>query len=261
MPSQRATEPGARSASAPLRGLLRRRLGGFAAVLRAVVARVVVALVAVLRAGAFVAVLRAGALVAALVALAAVAFLVAAVALVALAALCLAVFFGALRALGTRPLATISLKPEPGRNAGTEVLRTRTASPVRGLRAIRAARVRFSKTPKPVMDTLSPLATAAWTSARTASRAVPAVRLVPQTHGERFNKLGLVHDFPPIVRDSQRVFLRDAMPSDTNLQTSHRKNPLCRNTLGTWPQREVGSESNRRHSVPPVDRTIRSLPA
>ena len=73
---------------------------------------------------------------------------------------------------GALPLATISLKPAPARNAGIAVFFTFTASPVLGLRAIRAARTRFSKTPNPVIETLSPLVTAAWTSASTASSAV-----------------------------------------------------------------------------------------
>src|SRR5690606_23858335 len=51
---------------------------------------------------------------------------------------------------------------------------TFTASPVRGLRAVRAARSRFSKTPKPAMDTFSPLVTAFWISLRTASSAAAA---------------------------------------------------------------------------------------
>ncbi|SDP48515.1 hypothetical protein SAMN04487905_104319 [Actinopolyspora xinjiangensis] len=54
---------------------------------------------------------------------------------------------------------TTSLNWVPARKAGTLVLRTFTASPVRGLRAVRAARARFSKTPKPVIFTFSPLLT------------------------------------------------------------------------------------------------------
>lgn len=52
--------------------------------------------------------------------------------------------------------AMTSLKYFPGRNAGTVVFFTLTASPVRGFRAVRAARKRFSKTPKPEMETLRP---------------------------------------------------------------------------------------------------------
>jgi hypothetical protein len=72
-----------------------------------------------------------------------------------------AVFFAAAVAFDTRPLATISLNPVPGRKAGTDVFFTFTDSPVRGLRAVRAPRTRFSNTPKPVMATRSPLVTAA----------------------------------------------------------------------------------------------------
>src|SRR5262249_9676165 len=74
-----------------------------------------------------------------------------------------AVFFAgaeALVAFVERPAATRSRKPLPGRKAGTAVFGTRTDSPVRGLRAIRGPRSRFSKTPKPVIETLSPLVTA-----------------------------------------------------------------------------------------------------
>jgi hypothetical protein len=55
--------------------------------------------------------------------------------------------------------AMTSLKYFPGRNAGTVVFLTLTASPVRGLRAVRAARWRFSNTPKPEMDTFRPFCT------------------------------------------------------------------------------------------------------
>ena len=50
----------------------------------------------------------------------------------------------------------MSLKYLPGRNAGTVVRLTFTASPVRGFLAVRAALARFSKTPNPEMETLSP---------------------------------------------------------------------------------------------------------
>jgi hypothetical protein len=83
-------------------------------------------------------------------------------------------------AFGSLPEATSSLKVWPGRNAGTEVFFTFTGSPVRGLRAVRAARSRFSKTPNPAMDTFSPLVTAFWISVRTASRAAAADFLSPR---------------------------------------------------------------------------------
>src|SRR5215469_17923589 len=56
---------------------------------------------------------------------------------------------------------TRALKSAPGRNFGTEDAATWIGSPVAGLRAVRAGRSLFSKTPKPVIATLSPLATAA----------------------------------------------------------------------------------------------------
>src|SRR4051794_27562616 len=75
----------------------------------------------------------------------------------------------------TAPLTT-PLNCEPGRNFGTDVFFTLTASPVRGLRPVRAARSTFSKTPKPVMATFSPWATARWMVSSTASTALSAVR-------------------------------------------------------------------------------------
>ena len=73
-------------------------------------------------------------------ALAVVALAVVALAVVAFAAAVLvAAAFLAGATFGTLPAATISLKLAPARNAGTEVFFTLTASPVRGLRAVRAA--------------------------------------------------------------------------------------------------------------------------
>src|SRR5262249_43644075 len=149
-----------------------------AAVLRAVAA-------VVLRAVVFLAVDFAGAAFAvvfrAVVAFAVVALAVVALAVVARVVRAAVVFAAVLRAAdGALPLATMSLKPAPARNAGIAVFFTFTASPVRGLRAMRAARTRFSKTPNPVMETLSPLVTAAWTSASTASSAAEAVFFSPR---------------------------------------------------------------------------------
>jgi hypothetical protein len=90
-------------------------------------------------------------------------------------ALVAGVVFLAGAALATFPLATISRKAVPGRNAGTDVFFTFTVSPVLGLRAVRALRTRFSKEPKPVMATLSPLVTAPSTSLMKASSAAVAV--------------------------------------------------------------------------------------
>ncbi len=76
--------------------------------------------------------------------------------------------------------ATSALNCAPGRNDGTWVASTRTVSPVRGLRATRGARSRFSNTPKPVIVTLSPRWTARTTaSTKPSTTAVVVRRSVP----------------------------------------------------------------------------------
>ena len=91
-------------------------------------------------------------------------------------AICLAkVGFASSRA----PLTT-SLKAWPGRNFGTAVLPTFTVWPVAGLRAVRAARSTFSKTPKPLIATRSPAATARVMASTTASTALLAAFLSPR---------------------------------------------------------------------------------
>ena len=80
--------------------------------------------------------------------------------------------------LGFSPL-TSALKSAPGRNLGTEDSGTSMVAPVAGLRAVRAGRSLFSKTPNPVMATLSPLATADWMVSSTAFRASVADFLSP----------------------------------------------------------------------------------
>jgi hypothetical protein len=77
------------------------------------------------------------------------------------------------------PLMT-SLNVEPARNAGTLVFLTFTVSPVRGFRAVRAARARFSKTPKPVMLTFSPLWTLRTMTSTMPSTAAAAFFLSPR---------------------------------------------------------------------------------
>src|SRR5262245_23479078 len=74
---------------------------------------------------------------------------------------------------------TTSLKVVPARKAGTLVFLTFTVSPVRGLRAVRAARARFSNTPKPVMFTFSPLLTVRTITSTRPSTAAPAAFLSP----------------------------------------------------------------------------------
>src|SRR5262249_34393663 len=75
---------------------------------------------------------------------------------------------------------TRALKSAPGRNFGTEDAATWIGAPVAGLRAVRAGRSLFSKTPNPVMATLSPLATADWMVSRTAFSASVADFLSPR---------------------------------------------------------------------------------
>jgi D-alanine-D-alanine ligase len=83
-------------------------------------------------------------------------------------------FFAAGVALFTR-----ALKSAPARNLGTEDAGTLMVAPVAGLRAVRAGRSLFSNTPKPVMDTLSPWATADWMVSSTAFTASVADFLSP----------------------------------------------------------------------------------
>jgi hypothetical protein len=64
---------------------------------------------------------------------------------------------------------TTSLNSVPGRKLGTVVRLSRNAWPVRGLRAVRAARTRFSNTPKPVRVTFSP-----WLTLRTMMSNMPS---------------------------------------------------------------------------------------
>ena len=80
---------------------------------------------------------------------------------------------------------TTSLKLWPGLNFGTEVFLIFTAAPVRGLRPVRAGRTTFSKTPKPVMATRSPEATARVTVSMTASTASVAAFLFPSWSDSR----------------------------------------------------------------------------
>jgi D-alanine-D-alanine ligase len=80
--------------------------------------------------------------------------------------------------LGFSPL-TSALKSAPARNLGTEELGTWMVAPVAGLRPVRAGRSLFSKTPNPVMATLSPLATADWMVSSTAFTASVADFLSP----------------------------------------------------------------------------------
>src|SRR5690606_15838618 len=64
---------------------------------------------------------------------------------------------------------TASLRPLPALKAGALEAFTWMVSPVWGLRAVRAARLRTSKVPKPVRDTLSPFFKASVMASMTAS--------------------------------------------------------------------------------------------
>src|SRR5580700_6857710 len=75
---------------------------------------------------------------------------------------------------------TTALKSAPARNFGTDDLGTRMVAPVAGLRAVRAGRTAFSNTPKPVIATLSPLATVNWIVSRSALTASVAAFLLPR---------------------------------------------------------------------------------
>ena len=83
---------------------------------------------------------------------------------------------------------TIALKSAPARNLGTECFGTLIDAPVAGLRAVRAGLTCFSKTPNPVIDTLSPRATVAWIVSRTALTASAAVFLSPKWEVARTGK-------------------------------------------------------------------------
>ncbi len=74
---------------------------------------------------------------------------------------------------------TTALRSAPGLNFGTAVFLARVRSPVRGLRTMRDGRTIFSKAPKPVMATFSPLDTSRVIVPRTDSRACCAAFLFP----------------------------------------------------------------------------------
>ena len=98
------------------------------------------------------------------------------------------------------PPAITALNCAPGRKAGTDVGLTLTVSPVRGLRATRAARRRCSKTPKPVMVTLSPRWTARTMVSTTCSTASVAVRLSEPSFSVRTSmSSALFIEIPPLI--------------------------------------------------------------
>ena len=89
---------------------------------------------------------------------------------------------------------TTFLRSAPALNFGTAFFFALIRSPVWGLRTQRASRTRFSKEPKPVMATFSPLATSRVIVSRTDSSACAACLAVPLvTRGQCVDELRLVH--------------------------------------------------------------------
>ncbi len=74
---------------------------------------------------------------------------------------------------------TTALRSAPALNFGIAVFLALMRSPVRGLRTQRASRTRFSKEPKPVMATFSPLATSRVMVSSTDSSACAACLRLP----------------------------------------------------------------------------------
>jgi hypothetical protein len=74
---------------------------------------------------------------------------------------------------------TYAFSSAPALNLGTAVFFARVRSPVRGFRTMRAGRTTFSKAPKPVIATFSPLDTSAVIVLTTDSRACRAADLLP----------------------------------------------------------------------------------
>jgi putative acetyltransferase len=80
---------------------------------------------------------------------------------------------------------TTAFRSAPARNFGIAVFFAWIRSPVRGLRTQRASRTRFSKEPKPVMATFSPLATSRVIVSITESRACAAALRLPSKRSAR----------------------------------------------------------------------------
>src|ERR1700745_616599 len=128
---------------------------------------------------------------------------------------------------------TSALKSAPARNLGTEELGTWMVAPVAGLRAVRAGRSLFSKTPNPVRATLSPLATADWMVSSTAFTASVADFLSPSR--------------PEIASIRSRLFMVHSCASPTrrmgsenesatsDLPESRRANAVAQYPRPHWP--------------------------
>ena len=80
---------------------------------------------------------------------------------------------------------TTAFRSAPALNFGTAVFLALMRSPVRGLRTQRASRTRFSKEPKPVMATFSPLATSRVMVSSTDSSACAACLRLPSKRAAR----------------------------------------------------------------------------
>jgi hypothetical protein len=92
---------------------------------------------------------------------------------------------------------TYAFSSAPALNLGTAVFFARVRSPVRGFRTMRAGRTTFSKAPKPVMATFSPLATSAVIVSMTCSSARRASALFPSKWRDRASISWLLFtDFP-----------------------------------------------------------------
>src|SRR5579862_6081034 len=104
---------------------------------------------------------------------------------------------------GFSPL-TRALKSAPGRNLGTEELGTWIVAPVAGFLAVRAGRSLFSKTPNPVIATLSPLATASWMASSTALTASVA-GFLPPSRPEIASTRSRLFIFTPALPHRSRV--------------------------------------------------------
>jgi D-alanine-D-alanine ligase len=119
-------------------------------------------------------------------------------------------FADALTGAGFSPL-TRALKSAPARNFGTEDAATWMGAPVAGFRAVRAGRSLFSKTPNPVIATLSPLATATWMVSRTAFNASVACFLSPRRPESASirSRLFIIHSCVPPREAAQAVCLHD----------------------------------------------------
>jgi D-alanine-D-alanine ligase len=135
---------------------------------------------------------------------------------------------------GFSPL-TSALKSAPGRNFGTEDFGTWMVAPVAGLRAVRAGRSLFSKTPNPVMATLSPFATADWMVSSTALTASVADFLSPSR--------------PEIASIRSRLFMVHSCASPTGrVGSDTRSRPL------TCPK--VGDPAPLHNNLGRIDRRV-----